>query len=144
MLVTGLWWLRLETIPPYFQRTLELGYYATDSDTIAIPIAGNAVLTFVGFPFVVGLLWLALRRYPLDCSLLSWSPRRRFAAIAWTGIFLGLVAYELNMCVREAEIGLPFNAVVDVLWVVAWLWLRAVIVEKVRRQEVAVAPFTRN
>lgn len=41
LFVLGLWWTRFFTVPEYFQRTYELGWYPPDGDSIGIPIAGK-------------------------------------------------------------------------------------------------------
>ena len=71
----ALWCARLRLVPLYFERTLALGYYPPEADSIAIPIVGNIIATYVGAPLFAIVLWFFLRR--------STSQRRRW--FAWCG-----------------------------------------------------------
>lgn len=128
--VTGLWLSRLLTTPEYFERTWRLGYYPPDSDSIAIPIAGNAVLTVLGLPVILGVLWLLLRRFPPRVGLLAWSRAHPLASALWTGPVLLLGAYEIEHLVECVRLRLPLGTAATIGWLFAWVGLRAVAVSR--------------
>jgi hypothetical protein len=70
-----LWIIRIPLVQAYYERTLHLGYYRPDADSISIPIAGEAVATFVLFPILAILLLLLLWHFPPRCSWLAWNKK---------------------------------------------------------------------
>jgi hypothetical protein len=126
----GLWAVRMPLVEAYYERTLRLGYYRPDADSIGIPIAGEAVSTFMLFPVLAVCLFLVLRRFPARCSWLAWSKRQWGWSAFWTLLF-GLFIYQTtDYLVENLQIGLQRNALVNIGWILVWLELRAVIVSK--------------
>lgn len=131
--VFGLWCSRLFTIPEYFERTLALGWYPPDADSIAIPIAGGGLLTFFAAPCWVLGLWLALRRFPPRVRLLAWSDDRIGSTLLWTVACAALCYFEVTDLISAVRLGLPLTATVAILWIAAWLLLRAILVSRERQ-----------
>jgi len=78
-----LWAGRLLLVPAYYQRTLELDYYPPEADSIAIPIAANGMATILFAPVFAGLLWLLLRRSPIERRMwLAWNRKRWVISLA--------------------------------------------------------------
>lgn len=127
-----LWAGRLRLIPDYYQRTFELGYYPPEADTIAIPIAGNGIMTIILAPFFAVVLWLLLRRSPVDRRTWpAWNRKRWIVSLAWTVLFVGCALSVLSGLVEDIRIGLLLNALADVGWFFLWLAVRAVVVSRI-------------
>jgi hypothetical protein len=128
-----LWVGRLWLIPRYFERTLELGYYPPEADSITIPIMANGMLTVVLGPVYAIVLWLLLRRSPIERrSWLGWNHNRPIISLAWTILFGALAALIVQQLVEDIRIGLYWNALADVGWLALWLAVRAMVVSRIR------------
>ena len=126
----GLWAVRIPLVQAYYERTLRLGYYRPDADSIAIPIAGEAISTFMLFPVLAIFLFLILRCFPARCSWLAWSKKQWIWSAFWTLLF-GLFIYQTaDYLTENVQIGLQPNALVNIGWILVWLELRAVVVSK--------------
>lgn len=128
--VLGLWWSRMYTVPEYYERTYELGWYRWDGDAIAIPIAGSALATMFATPFVAVTLWLVLRRFPARVRLLAWSKRRNGSSLLWTAGCAALCYVEITNLVEAARLRLPLTFAATLSWLATWLLLRAVLVSR--------------
>ena len=127
-----LWTSRFWLIPAYYQRTLELGYYPPESDTIVIPIAGNAIMTILLAPVFAGALWLLLRGSHQELrTWLTWNPKRWIPSLAWTLVFGALALSVIPRFVENVRIRLYLNALADIGWLVLWLGVRAVVVSRI-------------
>jgi hypothetical protein len=127
-----LWVGRLWLIPAYYQRTWELGYYPPEADSIAIPIAGNGIMTIVIAPFFAVLLWALLRRSPSDRrTWLAWDHKRWVISLVWTVVFAAFALFTLPGLREDIRAQLPINALADVVWFFLWLAVRAVVVSRI-------------
>jgi hypothetical protein len=130
LLVCALWGVRIPLVQAYYERTLHLGYYPPEADSIGIPIAGEAITTFVLFPVLVACLTLILRRFPTPCSWLAWSKRQWVWSAFWT-LLCGLLIYQTaDFLMDNLHLGLQRNALANAGWMLVWVELRAVIVSK--------------
>src|SRR6476646_8127516 len=83
-----LWAARLWLIPFYYQKTLELGYYPPEADSIAIPVVYHAFMTIVLAPVLTLCLWLLLRRSSADRrTWFAWNRSRWVLSVLWTALF---------------------------------------------------------
>jgi hypothetical protein len=127
-----LWAGRLWLIAAYYQRTWERGYYPPKADTIAIPIAGNGVMTIMLAPVFAGALWLLLRRSPVERrTWLAWSRKHWVVSLVWTVPFCLFSLSVLPGFAEDVRIKLPLNAAADVGWFFFWLAVRAVVVSRI-------------
>ena len=125
-----LWAVRMPLVQAYYERTLRLGYYRPDADSIGIPIAGEAVFTFMAFPVLIICLCLILRRFPIRCSWLAWSKKQWGWSAFWTLLFALFIYQTADFLSENLRLGLQRNALVNVGWMLVWLELRAVVVSK--------------
>lgn len=134
--IFGLWvvlWLgRLWLVPAYFQRKLDLNYYPPEGDTIAIPIAGNEVMTiFVAPVFAIG-LWLLLRRSESSHrSWLAWNRQRWVLSLIFSIPFVFFALLALTGLREDLQLKLYLNSLADIGWFFFWLALRAVAVSRI-------------
>jgi hypothetical protein len=128
LFVLGLWCSRAFTVPEYFERTYELGWYSSGGDAIAIPIAGNFLVTLFCAPFVALLLLLALRKFPTRVRLLVWSDDYLGSSLLWTSLCIPLCYFEVSSYIGALRLQLPVASVVAPLWLGAWLLLRAILI----------------
>lgn len=127
-----LWAARLRLIPDYYQRTFELGYYPPEADTIAIPIAGNGIMTILLAPVLAVVFWLLLRRSPVERrTWLAWNRKRWIISLAWTVVFVACALSVISGLAEDIRIRLPFNALADIGWLFLWLAVRAVVVSRI-------------
>lgn len=127
-----LWAGRLWLIPAYYQRTFELGYYPPDADTIALPIASNAVMTILLAPVFAGALWLLLRHSRVERrTWFAWCRKRWVISLGWTLLFCFLSLEVLSGFAEDVRIRLPLNALADICWFILWLAVRAVVVSRI-------------
>jgi len=129
-LVIGLWWSRVFTVPEYFERTFELGWYPPDGDSIAIPIAGSFIATVFATPFVILALWLILRRFPTRVRWLAWSDEHIGSTLLWTATATLLCYFEVTNLVDAVSLRLPLTFSSTLLWIAVWIALRAILVSK--------------
>jgi hypothetical protein len=129
-IVLGVWWARFFTVPEYFQRTYELGWYPPDGDSIGIPIAGNGIATLFATPFFALALWLSLRRFPTRVRLLAWSDDRIGASLLWTATCALLCYFEITNLIEAVRLRLPLTFTVTLTWITIWILLRAILVSR--------------
>src|SRR5438105_1541285 len=96
-------------VQAYYERTLRLGYYRPDADSIAIPIAGEAVATFILFPALALCLFLILRRFPARCSWLAWNKAHWGWSAFWTLLFGLLIFLTAHYMLENVHLGLQRN-----------------------------------
>lgn len=127
----ALWALQTKTIPEYYERTQQLGWYPSNADTILIPIVGGYVASVIFAPVVALLLWIALRKSVRQHRhWLVWHNRRWVLCsfiTAGCGTFAFLAVESLPFELTNA---LPYNAAAGIQWSVYWLGMRSVIVSK--------------
>jgi len=128
--VLGLWWSRLFTVPEYFERTYELGWYPPEGDAIAIPIAGNAIVTLFVSPILILILWLILRRFPTRVRVLAWSNEHIGSSLLWTALCALLCYFEIGKLIEAARLAMPITGVTALLWLAVWILLRAILVSR--------------
>jgi hypothetical protein len=136
----GLWWSRLFTVPEYFERTYELGWYPSDGDSFGIPIAGNGIATLFATPFLLLALWLILRRFPARVGLLAWSDERIGSSLLWTAVCALLCYFELTNLIDAVRLRLPLTFTATLLWTAMWILLRAVLVSRAIEATTANVP----
>ncbi len=132
--VLGLWWTRFFTVPEYFERTYELGWYPPDGDSIAIPIAGNGIATVFATPFLALALWLTLRRFPTRVRLLAWSDEHIGSSLLWTATCALLCYFEITDLIDAVRLLLPLKLFVTLVWIAVRVLLRAILVSKTLRR----------
>lgn len=110
----------------YYDAQLAAGAYPANADAIAIPIAAYLVEWIARAPFLILLLWLALKSYRGRAPLLAFDRGRPLWSGAWTvalGFFAGL---NLLMAANSfVEWGDYLYAASYLLWAYAVLCLRA-------------------
>lgn len=130
ILACSLWAARMPLVQAYYERTLRLGYYPPEADSIGIPIASEAILTALLAPVLALCLWLVLRRSPPRYTWLAWSSGHRVWSGFWTLLF-GLFICQTGLFLLEnLRIGLPLNALANAGWAMIWLELRAAVVSQ--------------
>ncbi len=123
------WWL----LPMYYQRTLELGYYPVQADSIGIPIIGARLMVVTLGPPLGVWIWLSIKRarpeflywnvWCAECPVRSW---------LWTAAF-GYLAFTTALSILEnLGIGLPLNAFASVCWLYVLASLRAIFVGRTK------------
>jgi hypothetical protein len=132
-IVLGVWWTRFFTVPEYFQRTYELGWYPPDGDSIGIPIAANGIATLLATPFLALALWLILRRFPTHVRLLAWSDDRIGSSLLWTATCALLCYCEVTNLIEAVHLRLPLTFIATLMWITIWIFLRAILVSKAAR-----------
>jgi len=122
-----LWISRLVLFPEYIHRAIP---NPPESNAVDVPILINTVSTVILFPLWCLFLWRTLRRYPAHPRWLAWNRERWGWSLFWTFLcFVGVCASFVSLA-ETMELRLPLNAIADLLWIVVWIALRAVVVSR--------------
>ena len=126
----ALWLTRMPLVTAYYERTYQLGYYASDADSIGIPIASNAITTVMLFPVILIVLWAILSHFPQRYCFVAWNKQRQIWSAFWTALCAGLIYQTLDFASENWQLKLPLNVLSDCACLCLWLELRAILVSK--------------
>jgi hypothetical protein len=138
VLPLGIWLLNWSIlVEPYFEAIRKLKTYR-DGDAMAILLAQVSAVSILP-PFIALVLFLILRNYPGCTPLVVWNRQKQCLSILWTGLFLTMILFSLIETQRMLSLGLPFNALVCLVWVYLYLAFRSILIEKTKNREVFVS-----
>jgi hypothetical protein len=89
------------------------------------PALGTALLTIIGFPFLLLLVRKCTHPYPAGASLLAWDRRYKTASLTVTMFLRALIAWQFLWLTEHLKLRLWLFVAIDVLWFFLWASLRA-------------------